>query len=211
MISTIRASPPSWGTIVPTSRPSRSTVARSQTAITSARRWVMKRTERPLSRRARITSNTRSARSDGSAAVISSRIRSCGSWVRARARSSMRRIGSGRSPTSSRKLTPRSIAASCVRTASTEAPVRRRFWATVRSGTSAGSWNTGDRPSRAACMGERARVCRPATEIVPVSARVTPVRHFTSVLLPAPFAPRRACTSPVETDRSTERSATTGP
>ena len=45
--STIFSSSPACGTSVPTVRPSRSTVARSQVAVTSASRWVMKRTERP--------------------------------------------------------------------------------------------------------------------------------------------------------------------
>jgi len=47
--------------------------------------------------------------------------------------------------------------------------------------------------------------------MVPLSARVTPVRHLTNVLLPAPLAPSSAWTSPAETVRSAERSATTGP
>ena len=106
MYSTICASPPSAGTSVPTSRPSRSTVARSQSAITSASRWVMKRTERFCSFSSRATANTRSARSDGSAAVISSSRSSFGSRASARARSSMRSIGSGRSPVWSLKSSP---------------------------------------------------------------------------------------------------------
>ena len=57
----------------------------------------MKSAERPLSFWRRITSKTRSARSAGSAAVISSRIRSCGSRASARARSIMRSSGSGTS------------------------------------------------------------------------------------------------------------------
>ena len=123
----------------------------------------MKRTLRPRSRQSRMTANTRSARSDGSAAVISSRIRSCGSWARARARSSIRSIGSGRSSTSSRRSSRSPIDVRFVRTASTDVPVKRRFWATERSGTSAGSWNTGESPSRAACRG-RARANRPSRD-----------------------------------------------
>ena len=154
MYSTIFSSPPSCGTSVPTSPPSRSTVARSQCAITSRRRWVMKSTERPLSFWRRITSKTRSARSEGSAAVISSRIRSCGSRASARARSIIRSSGSGTSPACSSKSMSRSSSRRCRRTAPTGVPVRRRFCATVRSGTSAGSWKTGASPIRAACAGE---------------------------------------------------------
>ena len=61
----------------------------------------------------RITANTRSDRSGGRAAVISSRRSSCGSNVRARARSSMRRNGRGTSRTCSPRSSPsRSISAS---------------------------------------------------------------------------------------------------
>ena len=55
----------------------------------------MKSAARPRSRCACMTVKTRSARSDGSAAVISSRIRSWGSRASARARSSIRSIGRG--------------------------------------------------------------------------------------------------------------------
>src|SRR5438552_6447735 len=52
---------------------------------------------------------------------------------------------------------------------------------------------------------------RPPREIAPPSAVSAPVRIFTSVLLPAPFAPIRAWISPPRTRRSAERNATTGP
>ena len=45
----------------------------------------------------------------------------------------------------------------------------------------------------------------------PDSGAMTPVRIFTSVLLPAPLAPSSAWISPGSTTRSAERSATTGP
>ncbi len=196
MNSTIFSSPPSCGTSVPTSPPSRSTVARSQCAITSRRRWVMKSAERPLSFWRRITSKTRSARSAGSAAVISSRIRSCGSRASARARSIIRSSGSGTSTACSSKSISRSSSRRCRRTSPTDVPVSRRFCAIVRSGTSAGSWKTGASPIRAACAGEETLLAAPLTRIVPPSGRITPVSTFTSVLLPAPFAPSRACTSP---------------
>ena len=175
MYSTIRSSPPSWGTIVATAVPSRRIVARSQVAITSFSRCVMKRTERPCSRRSDITAKTRSARSDGSAAVISSSSSSSGSRASARARSIMRSSGNGRSPVSSVKSTARSIDPSCRLTAPASVPVRRRFCATVRSGTSAGSWKTGARPTRAARAGERTRNSLPRTAIVPPSPWITPV------------------------------------
>ena len=80
--------------------------------------------------------------------------------------------------------------------ASMSAPVRRRFSATVRSGAIAGSWNTGARPRRRASPGRCTAAGSPWMLIAPASARSTPVRILTSVDLPAPLAPSRACTSP---------------
>ncbi len=161
---------------------------------------------------ARMTAKTRSARSDGSAAVISSSTSSCGlagegpgqvehpqhrqRHVAAPARRSRR----ARSIACSRADRPQSV------------PVRRRFWAIVRSGTSAGSWKTGASPSRAACAGEPIRTSLPVDrDRARGRRRSRPVSIFTSVLLPAPFAPSSACTSPGSTTRSAERSATTAP
>ena len=209
---TICASPPSPGTNDATSRPSRSTVHMSQWARTSARRWEMNSTERLRSFHRCITAKTRSDRSGGRAAVISSSTSSSGSNASALARSSMRRNGSGRSRTcSSRSSPPSSIAASCAFTAPMSAPDSRRFWATVRSGASAGSWKTGASPAAWASLGRRSSVGRPWITIAPASGRSTPVRILTIVDLPAPFAPSRACASPGSTVRSTARSATTGP
>ena len=61
--------------VTPTVTPSRNTVARSQRAATSARRWEMKITLEPRCRQLRTAEKTRSDRSAGSAAVISSSIR----------------------------------------------------------------------------------------------------------------------------------------
>src|SRR6188474_3176059 len=45
----------------------------------------------------------------------------------------------------------------------------------------------------------------------PLSGRTAPVRILTSVLLPAPFAPMSACTSPGRTASDADLSATTAP
>ncbi len=74
----------------PTVSPSRSTVARSQTAEISIIRWEMKMTERSPPRIRPMTSSTRSVRFAGSAAVISSSMRTSGSMASARARSTIR-------------------------------------------------------------------------------------------------------------------------
>ena len=81
----------------------------------------------------------------------------------------------------------------------------------VRSGTSAGSWKTDASPLLVAAAGEAARTGLPPTETDPASALITPVSTLTSVLLPAPFAPSRACTSPGSITSVASRSATTGP
>ena len=70
--ATIRSSEPSVTSTTPTVSPSRRTVARSQTAAISMRRCEMKMMERSEPRWRPMTSRTRSVRSAGSAAVISS-------------------------------------------------------------------------------------------------------------------------------------------
>ncbi len=71
------------------------------------------------------------------------------------------------------------------------------FSSTVRSGISDSSWNTGRDAQRAARIwGLRGRYGSPSTRIVPVSGRNAPDRIWMNVLLPAPFSPSSACTSP---------------
>ena len=70
------------------------------------------------------------------------------------------------------------------------------FSATVRSGKSRGSWWTTAMPSARAWAGPWIWVGSPSSRIVPLSGWWTPARILTSVLLPAPFSPTRAWTSP---------------
>ena len=93
----MRSSTPGAIGRTPTVSPSRSTVARWQRAAISRKRWEMKTTARPASAWARTTARTRSARSAGRAAVISSRMSTSGSWASARARSRTRWTARGRS------------------------------------------------------------------------------------------------------------------
>ena len=123
----------------------------------------------------------------------------------------MRSVGSGSSVTNAVRSTLRPMRSSSAATRSVSALVRRRFCATVRSGSSAGSWKTGASPTLRAPLGEPIVTGLPSTVISPESRVMTPVRIFTSVDLPAPLAPMSACTSPGSTLRSAERSATTGP
>ena len=169
----------------------------------------MKRTDRPRSRRSLMRSTTRAARSAGSAAVISSSTSSWGSCTSARVRSRTRSTGRGTSLTiapTSRSRTP--IRSRPSRTGPGSMPVRRRFCSMVRSGISAGSWNTVATPAARASEGRRRRAGFPSTSTDPASAWITPARILTKVLLPAPFAPSNACISPGWTVRSAERSAT---
>src|SRR6476469_3498444 len=80
-----------------------------------------------------------------------------------------------------------------------------------RSGMTAGSWYTDTTPPCRASAGERATYGSPRTRIVPSSGWTAPVRILTSVLLPAPLAPIRACTSPARTDSDADRRAATAP
>jgi hypothetical protein len=64
-------------------------------------------------------------------------------------------------------------------------------------------------PSRCAASGVAGTMGRPCSSICPASGRCTPVRHFTSVDLPAPFCPISACTSPACMRRLAPRSAAT--
>ena len=129
MAATIWLSPPSPGWKEATSRPSRRTVHMSQCSRTSASRWEMNSTDRLRCFQRPMMAKTRSDRSGGRAAVISSSTSSWGSKTSARARSSMRRKGRGMSRTcSSRSRPSRSISASSRRTSATSTPVSRRFW-----------------------------------------------------------------------------------
>src|SRR5262245_1742229 len=60
-------------------------------------------------------------------------------------------------------------------------------------------------------MGSRGAYVRPPSSMVPASGTYAPESTFISVLLPAPFSPMSACTSPGLTSRSTPPSATTAP
>ena len=95
--ATIRSSEPSFTSTTPTVSPSRRTVARSHTAAISMRRWEMKMMQRSDPRWFPMTCRTRSVRSAGRAAVISSSIRTSGSIDSARARSMTRSVARGRS------------------------------------------------------------------------------------------------------------------
>ena len=139
--STIFSSEPAVTSTTPTVSPSRRTVARSQTAAISIMRWEMKMTERSPPRWRPTTSSTRSVRFAGSAAVISSSIRTSGSIASARARSIIRSEASGtRRAMLDRSSDSRPSSASQCRNGASGVSVSRRLSRMSRSGISAGSW-----------------------------------------------------------------------
>src|SRR5713101_3954143 len=87
----------------------------------------------------------------------------------------------------------------------------KTFSATSRSGKSIGSCWTTAMPRAWACVGERSSITSPPTFTTPASGLWIPARIFTSVLLPAPFSPTSACTSPGNRRKSTPRKACTPP
>jgi hypothetical protein len=64
-------------------------------------------------------------------------------------------------------------------------------------------------PAAMASAGDRATSGRSSSRISPASGRCSPKRMFMSVVLPAPFSPSSAWTSPLFTVRSTPSTATT--
>src|SRR5713101_2774157 len=64
-------------------------------------------------------------------------------------------------------------------------------------------------PRRCALPGSRITVSRPSRRMLPASGRCAPASTLMSVLLPAPFSPNRANTSPARNSKSTLRSACT--
>src|SRR5581483_4075213 len=71
-----------------------------------------------------------------------------------------------------------------------------RFSATVIHGISVSSWKTVATPSAWASCGRERSTSSPLTRTTPSSGLRTPERILIIVLLPAPFSPTRACTSP---------------
>ena len=136
--------------------------------------------------------------------VISSRISSCGSKTRARARSSMRRKGRGMSRTcSSRSSRQESMAASSRRTAARSTPVRRRFATVVAS--------------QRRVLVDRRQALDPGVDRAAQDRGLAVDGHRPAVVvqhagqdldqggLPGAVGPSRACTSPGATERSTAR------
>ena len=88
----------------------------------------------------------------------------------------------------------------------------KTFSATVRSGNRRGSWWTTAIPSARACgRALELRSARRRAGSSPLSGWWTPARILTSVLLPAPFSPTSAWTSPGSSSSETSSSACVAP
>src|SRR5580765_4716195 len=87
----------------------------------------------------------------------------------------------------------------------------RMFSATVRCGQSESSWWIRATPRWLASCGEAGWYGSPCSTIVPSSGCSAPARMFMRVLLPAPFSPMSAWTSPAFSEKPTPSSATVGP
>ena len=73
---------------------------------------------------------------------------------------------------------------------------RKMFSATVRPSTTSSSWYMVAIPARSAAIGVAKDTSCPCQVITPASGLCAPASTLISVDLPAPFWPRRQCTSP---------------
>ncbi|OIQ77152.1 hypothetical protein GALL_411570 [mine drainage metagenome] len=101
----------------------------------------------------------------------------------------------------------RSSTSSTGRAVANSDPVRRTVSATVRSLRRPPVWRTAE--TLPAAMASRG--ARPKTRTVPLSGRANPSSMSIVVVLPAPFGPRNARTSPASTWRSSPSTARTEP
>ena len=203
--------------------PERMTVMRSPISSSSSIRWVMKITPTPSAASRAISANNRSRVTTSSAEVASSRIRMRGRRSSARTmqqacrslreRSSMavdRSAGRSRSSSSAALARRRfSRAGTLVRQVSS-AP-SQMLSSTGRASATRTSWKTVTTPCCWADLGLRSWTSAPATSTRPESGACTPLRIFTSVLLPEPFSPTRAWTSPARSSNEQSLSAWVGP
>ena len=82
---------------------------------------------------------------------------------------------------------------------------------TERDSATRTSWKTVTTPCSWALLGVRSWTSAPATSTRPESGACTPLKIFTSVLLPEPFSPARTWTSPARSSNEQSLSAWVGP
>ncbi len=206
---------------VPTWRswPATSTPTRSPSARASSRSWVIISVVVPVSRRTSFMSLMREARVGGSSAAKGSSRRSVsGASTSARARlvrcaSPPERVLACRfarcsMPKRSSQNRTDSFASASFRPRSLRP--RATFSCTVVS-SSSGSWKTTAIRRRVGSRSLPQRIGSPPTRISPLVGRLSRARQRRSVLLPAPFGPMIAITSPALTARDGTSSTTRSP
>jgi hypothetical protein len=174
----------------------------------------------PCARRSRNTANRRSVSSASRLEVGSSRIstRHVASSARAIAASccvAIEHAPSVRSTSTSTRRRARADAAR--RRAAPRSTNPKRvgsrpsvtFSAIDSVGTRSISWKTARMPASSASRGDRGAIGAPTSAMEPESTRCSPVNTRINVLLPAPFSPISAWTSPASRSKSTPSSART--
>ncbi len=203
-----------------TNLPSRRTVTRSATAKISPMRWLTYTIVSPSRASWRAISRRRSASATERELVGSSKTMRRGAcdaparssrlaaiWQIWRRPGLRRPRGASTSMAGSSTCTRRAARSRIARKSTTEAPprddptrtgmsCRQRFSATLRLGHCASSWWTRRMPASNASSRSPGIRTRPSIVTVPESCRCSPAMHLPSVLLPAPFSPIRAWTSP---------------
>ena len=203
------------------SRPCRSTAMRSASRNIWLMSWQASTTVVPCSRTRAIRSSTSADSCTPSAAVGSSSSSSRGCCAMARATATSWRWP----PDSERTERPGSRSGTPSRANSRAASLRirtsentwrrcsrpsRTFEATSRLSHSARSCQTTSMPRRFALIGSGG-TGRPSSATTPDVGAMSPAMQRTRVLLPAPFSPARATSSPGRTVRSTPCRAVSGP
>ena len=202
-------------------RPCRSTTMRSASRNICAVSWQASSTVVPCSRTRMMSSSTSPDSCTPSDAVGSSSSSSRGWCTMARATATIwrcppdsdrtERSGSCNGTPSRWKMR---AASRRNRMSDSNWPRRSRpsstFEATSRFSHSDRSCQTTEMPRRLAAIGS-AGTARPSSTIAPEVGAMSPAMQRTSVLLPAPFSPASATSSPARTVRSTESSAVSRP
>ena len=178
----------------------------SATASASRNLCVMSTTALPASAYPRIQRSNSVASVGASTAVGSSRMSNVTSRASAftisqrccapTGKSCTQAVGSRTSP--ARAATSRTRSAVCCGS-NPPCPPSAMFSATVILGTSVKCWCTMPMPCANASDGDRIVIGAPRQCISPCCARNSPKTTRMSVVLPAPFSPRSACTLPART------------
>ena len=200
--------------------PSLKTVTRWARRFTSARRCEMKMMPTPLAERRSTTSYNFCVSESESDAVGSSIMITRALVEMALAISTICClpvessetgvvVGRSRPISSSATLAAWCIALRSIRPMRVGSRPRKMFCAISRLSARFSSWWISEMPSDIACCTPESAVALPSIRISPVSGMTSPARLFISVLLPAPFSPMIARTSPSDRRIETLSSAIT--